>query len=194
MPAVHAPAACSMWSKINTQRVERLVAAGRMQPAGLAEVDRAKRDGRWAATTRRARRHSRRLPRRAGQAQEGTGVLPDAQQAEHLCGLVPPPERQDAGDAGQAHQGDDRDVRARREASRRAARLPRRRLEQRLVRLLGQLVERLRDLRDRRPDLAPRSAPARRGRSRRAALRCRRAAVAARRDRCRGRAGAGAHA
>jgi uncharacterized protein YdeI (YjbR/CyaY-like superfamily) len=37
----------SVWSKLNTQRVERLVDAGRMQPAGLAEVDAAKRDGRW---------------------------------------------------------------------------------------------------------------------------------------------------
>lgn len=37
----------SVWSKLNTQRVERLVAAGRMRPGGLAEVDAAKRDGRW---------------------------------------------------------------------------------------------------------------------------------------------------
>jgi len=37
----------SVWSKLNTQRVERLTRAGRMRPAGLAEVDRAKRDGRW---------------------------------------------------------------------------------------------------------------------------------------------------
>ena len=37
----------SMWSKINRERVARLIADGRMQPAGLAEVDRAKADGRW---------------------------------------------------------------------------------------------------------------------------------------------------
>jgi uncharacterized protein YdeI (YjbR/CyaY-like superfamily) len=37
----------SVWSRLNTQRVERLTRAGRMRPAGLAEVDRAKRDGRW---------------------------------------------------------------------------------------------------------------------------------------------------
>jgi len=29
----------SVWSKLNTERVERLVAHGRMRPAGLAEVD-----------------------------------------------------------------------------------------------------------------------------------------------------------
>ena len=37
------------WSKINTQKAEALIAAGRMQPAGLAEVERARADGRWDA-------------------------------------------------------------------------------------------------------------------------------------------------
>jgi uncharacterized protein YdeI (YjbR/CyaY-like superfamily) len=39
----------SPWSKRNVARVERLVAEGRMQPAGIAEVQRAKDDGRWEA-------------------------------------------------------------------------------------------------------------------------------------------------
>jgi uncharacterized protein YdeI (YjbR/CyaY-like superfamily) len=39
----------SIWSKVNTQRVQALVAAGRMRPAGLAEVERARADGRWEA-------------------------------------------------------------------------------------------------------------------------------------------------
>ena len=39
----------SVWSKINRERIERLTAEGRMRPAGLAEVERAKADGRWAA-------------------------------------------------------------------------------------------------------------------------------------------------
>jgi uncharacterized protein YdeI (YjbR/CyaY-like superfamily) len=39
----------STWSKVNLEKVEALVAAGRMRPAGLAEVERAKADGRWAA-------------------------------------------------------------------------------------------------------------------------------------------------
>lgn len=39
----------SVWSKINRERIERLTAAGRMRPAGLAEVERAKADGRWDA-------------------------------------------------------------------------------------------------------------------------------------------------
>ncbi len=39
----------SLWSKINRQKVEALTAAGRMTPAGLAEVERARADGRWDA-------------------------------------------------------------------------------------------------------------------------------------------------
>jgi uncharacterized protein YdeI (YjbR/CyaY-like superfamily) len=38
----------SKWSKINCGKVEALIAAGEMRPAGLAEVQRAKADGRWA--------------------------------------------------------------------------------------------------------------------------------------------------
>lgn len=37
----------SPWSKINCGKVEVLIAAGKMQPSGLAEVERAKKDGRW---------------------------------------------------------------------------------------------------------------------------------------------------
>jgi uncharacterized protein YdeI (YjbR/CyaY-like superfamily) len=36
-----------MWSKINTEHVERLIKAKRMRPAGLAQVEAAKADGRW---------------------------------------------------------------------------------------------------------------------------------------------------
>jgi len=39
----------SVWSKRNTGIAERLVAEGRMHAAGLAEMERAKADGRWAA-------------------------------------------------------------------------------------------------------------------------------------------------
>jgi uncharacterized protein YdeI (YjbR/CyaY-like superfamily) len=39
----------SIWSKVNTAKAEALVAAGEMQPAGLAEIERAKADGRWDA-------------------------------------------------------------------------------------------------------------------------------------------------
>ena len=39
----------SRWSRINRDTAERLTAEGRMRPAGLAEVERARDDGRWAA-------------------------------------------------------------------------------------------------------------------------------------------------
>lgn len=39
----------SMWSKINCEKVERLIESGAMRPTGLAEIERAKADGRWAA-------------------------------------------------------------------------------------------------------------------------------------------------
>jgi len=38
----------SIWSKINVDKVAALVAAGRMQPPGQAQVDAARADGRWA--------------------------------------------------------------------------------------------------------------------------------------------------
>lgn len=37
----------SKWSKINREIVEQLMAAGAMHPAGLAQVDAARADGRW---------------------------------------------------------------------------------------------------------------------------------------------------
>jgi uncharacterized protein YdeI (YjbR/CyaY-like superfamily) len=40
----------SNWSRINIGKVEALWAAGRMRPAGIAEVERAKADGRWNAS------------------------------------------------------------------------------------------------------------------------------------------------
>ena len=37
----------SPWSKRNVDRAERLLAEGRMHPPGIAEMERAKADGRW---------------------------------------------------------------------------------------------------------------------------------------------------
>ena len=39
----------SSWSRVNVGKVEALLAAGRMRPPGLAEVEAAKADGRWEA-------------------------------------------------------------------------------------------------------------------------------------------------
>jgi len=54
------------WSKINREKAEALLAAGAMRPAGLAEVEAAKADGRWEAAyegqraaAAQVRRHAR---------------------------------------------------------------------------------------------------------------------------------------
>ena len=39
----------SIWSKINTEKAERLIASGEMKPAGLKAIEAAKQDGRWDA-------------------------------------------------------------------------------------------------------------------------------------------------
>lgn len=42
-------AAGSIWSKLNKERAEALIAAGKMRPAGLREIEKARKDGRWQA-------------------------------------------------------------------------------------------------------------------------------------------------
>ncbi|MPV66215.1 YdeI/OmpD-associated family protein [Burkholderia sp. BE17] len=39
----------SIWSKLNKDRAEALIAAGRMRPAGMCEIEKARKDGRWKA-------------------------------------------------------------------------------------------------------------------------------------------------
>ena len=39
----------SVWSKVNTEKVEQLIKQGRMQPAGMKQIEAAKADGRWDA-------------------------------------------------------------------------------------------------------------------------------------------------
>jgi uncharacterized protein YdeI (YjbR/CyaY-like superfamily) len=39
----------SIWSKINRTKADELIKNGRMQPAGLAAIDRAKQNGQWEA-------------------------------------------------------------------------------------------------------------------------------------------------
>jgi uncharacterized protein YdeI (YjbR/CyaY-like superfamily) len=39
----------SKWSQVNREKVAKLIEVGRMKPAGLREIERAKADGRWDA-------------------------------------------------------------------------------------------------------------------------------------------------
>lgn len=59
-------AARSIWSKRNREKALALIRRGEMNPAGLAEVERAKRDGRWDAAYDSPR--TMRVPRDFGAA------------------------------------------------------------------------------------------------------------------------------
>jgi uncharacterized protein YdeI (YjbR/CyaY-like superfamily) len=39
----------SIWSRINTEKAERLITSGEMKPAGLKAIEAARQDGRWGA-------------------------------------------------------------------------------------------------------------------------------------------------
>lgn len=39
----------SLWSKVNREKVLKYIEEGKMQPSGLAEIERAQKDGRWDA-------------------------------------------------------------------------------------------------------------------------------------------------
>src|SRR5690349_14013100 len=39
----------SIWSKVNTEKVEKLITSGEMKPSGLKAIELAKQDGRWDA-------------------------------------------------------------------------------------------------------------------------------------------------
>src|SRR6516225_2195857 len=54
-PALRPRRRRSQWSKRNTVREQRLISEGRMHPAGIAEVEWAKADGRWTTAYDRAR-------------------------------------------------------------------------------------------------------------------------------------------
>src|SRR5260370_18045068 len=69
----------SRWSQVHVAKVEALIAAGRMRPAGLAEVEAAKADGRWAA---------------AYSSQRDARVPPDLPAT--LVASLPPPQPSDA--------------------------------------------------------------------------------------------------
>ncbi|MEJ6006519.1 YdeI/OmpD-associated family protein [Paucibacter sp. AS339] len=59
----------SIWSKINKAKAEALIAAGRMRAAGLEEIGRAKKDGRWNAAYESA--NTARVPPDLQQALDG---------------------------------------------------------------------------------------------------------------------------
>ena len=108
----------SKWSRINRDTAERLIAHGRMRPAGVTEVERANADGRWEAayTGQMQSAVPDDLQRELGTAQ-GKGVLRRAEQPEPLRDPLPTPGRQAARDASASAREVRRDARGRRDDS-----------------------------------------------------------------------------
>ena len=78
----------SIWSQSNKDRVQRLIAEGRMTPAGLAAVEAAKANGEWDAAS--AREDVDTLPEdlvralREGEAYEAFTSLPPSHRKQYL--------------------------------------------------------------------------------------------------------------
>ncbi len=102
----------SIWSTRNQVIVARLTEEGRMQPAGQAEIDRAKADGRWERAYDGSTQHgvSARPPGRHRSGAQGARPLPAAQCAEPLLSRLPRPPAQDAGGPGAEDRGVCRDA------------------------------------------------------------------------------------
>lgn len=65
----------SGWSRINRDKAQALIACGKMQPAGLAQIERARSDGRWDAAYDPASRAT--VPEDLRQALEGNSRARD---------------------------------------------------------------------------------------------------------------------
>ena len=104
----------SVWSRRNTEIAERLQAEGRMRPAGLAEVVRAKADGRWEAAY--AGPATIEVPpelEQALRAEPGARRrVRAAQRAEPIRDPLSDRDREARRDAGASHRAVRRDARA----------------------------------------------------------------------------------
>ena len=107
----------SMWSQRNTKIVERLTAEGRMHPAGLAEVERAKADGRWDAAY--AGSATIEVPKDLAEAlkaePEAQAMFETPQQPEPVRRALPHRDGQATRDAPEAHREVRRHARPRRD-------------------------------------------------------------------------------
>jgi hypothetical protein len=91
----------SRWSKLNCTRATALLAAGRMRPAGLAQMEMAKTDGRWdlayaPASTAEAPPEPRRC---AGRQSQSSRLLRHAHGSQPLRHPLPHRRGEDAGAA-----------------------------------------------------------------------------------------------
>ena len=74
----------SIWSKINREKAEQLVASGRTMPAGLRAIENAKRNGRWESANHSAQgfHPTGKFSGRDGEEQEGEDLLRNAEQRQ----------------------------------------------------------------------------------------------------------------
>ena len=98
----------SGWSKINTRHAERLIKAGRMKAAGQAQIDAAKKDGRWTAAYDSFSKATFPEDFLGGspQEQKSEHILRVAQQGEPLRNCLPPPNREEARNQAAPHGND----------------------------------------------------------------------------------------
>ena len=91
----------SKWSKLNCTRATALLAAGRMRPAGLAQIEMAKTDGRWdfGLRSRKHRRAAARPCRCAGRQPQSSSFLRHAHRSQPLRHPLPNRRGEDAGGA-----------------------------------------------------------------------------------------------
>jgi uncharacterized protein YdeI (YjbR/CyaY-like superfamily) len=102
----------SGWSKLNTGHAERLRKAGKMKPAGLKEIQAAKRDGRWQraydspATATAPADFLRRLAKN----EKAKAFFREARKAQYLCDRLSAADREEARDAHGANPRYHRDA------------------------------------------------------------------------------------
>jgi uncharacterized protein YdeI (YjbR/CyaY-like superfamily) len=97
----------SSWSQVNRQKATGLIERGRMRPAGLREVEKAKADGRWEAAY--ASQSKATVP-------DGPRVLRHAGQPQPVRDPLPGAGREEAADTGGPHREVRRHARRRQEA------------------------------------------------------------------------------
>jgi uncharacterized protein YdeI (YjbR/CyaY-like superfamily) len=103
----------SSWSKVNTDRVEALITAGRMREPGLAQVAAAKADGRWDAAYESQRNATVPLDLKAALNKHGGETdVRLARQIQSVRADPAPAQGKDAGRTGRAGRQDRCDARS----------------------------------------------------------------------------------
>jgi uncharacterized protein YdeI (YjbR/CyaY-like superfamily) len=106
----------SIWSKINTEKAERLIVSGEMKPSGLKAVEAAKQDGRWEAAYSSQKNISVPEDLQAALNKNKKPGFHNSEQCQSLCYLVPDHDRQKTGNACKTYSAICGNAGARREA------------------------------------------------------------------------------